>query len=150
MAAVLLAGQDGLCCIYSSFIFHNLNRTEATFATFLRIISGILLSSVSSGIFLSCIMLVGYFFSWRVLVNHRHHIKRHVSLKRLIGVSSMIIATPIAAYFIFEYLFSAISKTLFFYGDGFDGFLGVFTHGILSLLKIKKAFISISQLCFFL
>lgn len=120
-----------LLCVHACLGVAAGHRPGLSFKTVFQCIVGLVLAVVSSGIFLCCTAVFGYFIFVKSATRKRWSLRR-ISAARLVDLVFVFVMIPVAAYFMVGYLVAAVYKALVFYGDGLRGLIGVATHGIAS------------------
>jgi len=109
-------------------------RAGLSFTTVLQSTLGLILATVTSGIFICCIFVIGYFSFFHNATWPR---LRHRTPLRWASLFCGVILLSITLYFAISYLTVAIERVLLFYGGGLDGFVGAATHGFLQEGQIE-------------
>lgn len=122
-----------LLCVHASLRVMYYVKPAQPGKTVLEITLGLILSVVSSGVFVCSIMLVGLLI-FKVIFRGNWQLRR-LTIRQLTGWSLLLVLIPGILYLAISYFVSAVEKALRFYGSGLDGLIGVATHGIFSKIE---------------
>ncbi len=109
----------------------NANRAKLALGTMLRIALGLLLATVSSGIYVYSFLIFAYFWLLRSDSGTSYQGLTYMGIfNRIFGIT--LLASSL--YFVLQQVFWAIQRVVDFYGGGLAGVAGVMSHGIASKL----------------
>lgn len=95
----------------------------------LPITTGLLLASVSSGIFVYSFIVFTYFWLFRF---PKSRVKKQYSYIRIASHTLGVVLLFVSLKFALQHVLWAVERVLIFYGGGISGIGGILTHGIIS------------------
>lgn len=113
-------------------------RPGLSMMTVSQCILGLSFTTVSSGVFITSVVLIAYFVLVSICLR-RWQYPWNMPTRKPFGLSLLLIATSIAGYLVLDYLFAAVNKILEFYGGGLDGVAGAASHGIAAQIESVTA-----------
>ncbi len=109
--------------IYEMVVLYNEANPQNWLLRYLKVMIGIILSTVSSGTMAVSCGFVGIMFIMRIIKQK----KIEKGAIRLISVC--VVGSPVL-FFAIKYVIKMINKNLIFFGGGFDGAINMLQHGI--------------------
>lgn len=123
-----------LLCVHACLSFSEGVQPGVSAKTMLQLFLGLSIATISSGVFVTCIVFISY-FAFAECVSGQRNRRWRMTKTRAIGAAIVFITLPVAAYLAFDHAFDAVRKVLTFYGGGLEGLIGIASHGVASQIE---------------